>query len=246
MSQKKNFVVTGATKGIGRGVVEYLANCDECANVIAVCRPGSKHTGELRQRFKNNQKVHIFDGDVAELSSLQKVHQQMHQKGIVPDFVLNNAGVISPCKPVWDVTTEEMNQCYQVNVLGVFNSMKVFAPHMKDRKGAVIANVSSDWGICGSPGRSAYCMSKFGVEGLTKTSSFDVEKNELTIASVSPGMVLSDMLIAAYGQDQAKKIGVPIEHFVPHFVQKLGTINKSHNGQHLDFALKEAERAVGK
>jgi NAD(P)-dependent dehydrogenase (short-subunit alcohol dehydrogenase family) len=245
-NQKKNIVVTGATKGIGRGVVEYLANCENCQNVVAICRPGSKHTSELRQKFNGNPKVHIFDGDVAELNDLEKIGNQLKQKGIEPDLVLNNAGIITSCKPVWDVTQEEMDNSYKVNIRGVFNSLKVYVPMMRNKKNAVVANVSSDWGICGSAGRSAYCMSKFGVEGLTKTVAFDVEKDDLAIVSVSPGMVFSDMLVAAYGQEHAKKIGAPLEQFVPHFVQKLMGINKSQNGQHLDFSFKEGERAVGK
>lgn len=84
---------------------------------------------------------------------------------------------------------------------------------------------------------------------MTQAAALDVEKLPCTIVSVDPGMVYSDMLVETFGESEAKKIGVPCEKFVPHFVEKMWGIQKSANGQHLNFALEgygAGPRATGK
>ena len=244
---KKVILITGVTRGIGRGLLENLANCDSCQTVIGICRSDSPHLNEMKSQFGNNQKVKLFSADVSNFESLQQVLQQLHQENLHPDIVIANAGIITPRKPVWDITQEEMNENFEINVRGVFNTMKVFLPHLKDKQNSVIANISSDWGTCGSKGFAAYCMSKFAVEGMTKAAALDVENLACTVVSVSPGMVYSDMLVEAFGEQEAKKLGVPCEKFIPHFVEKLWGIQKSVSGQHLDFAMEgQTQRAMGK
>ena len=223
-------------------MLEFLATNDSC--VVGVCKSGSRHLDELKQKFIGNQKVTILEADVTDLQSMEAVASELRKQKIQVDIVLSNAGVITSSKPFWEVSKEEIDETYKVNIRGVFNTMKVFYPLLKTVQGSVIANVSSDWGICGSQGRSAYCMSKFAVEGLTKTGALDVEKDQVCIVTVSPGMVHSDMLIEAYGEEESRKIGVPLKEFVPQFVDRLCSIDKSQNGQHLDLSHKSAHRAA--
>jgi NAD(P)-dependent dehydrogenase (short-subunit alcohol dehydrogenase family) len=246
---KKTILITGVTRGIGRGLLENLANSDTCQNVIGICRSDSPHFNEMKSQFGNNQKVKLFSADVADFNSLQQIAQQLQRDNLHPDIVINNAGIITPRKPTWDVTQEELNENFEVNVRGVFNTMKLFLPILKDKQNSVMVNVSSDWGTCGSKGLIGYCMSKFAVEGMTKAAALDVENLPCSIVSVSPGMVYSDMLVEAFGEQEAKKLGVPCEKFIPHFVEKLWGIQKSVSGQHLDFAMQgggQQQRVMGK
>ena len=237
----KTIVITGATRGIGRGILEHWAKSSQCDCIVGICKSGSSHFQELNNKFQGNQKVKLFEADVSDFDSLNNVVNELKDHKI--DLVLANAGVINKPKPVWEVTKDELDEAYRVDVRGTFNTMKAFLPVMKGNKGAVIANVSSDWGLCGTKGYATYCMSKFAIEGLTKTAALDVENEEVALVSVSPGMVATDFLIEAYGEEQAKKIGVSCEEFVPQFCEKLASIDKSQNGQHLDFAVKKATRA---
>jgi NAD(P)-dependent dehydrogenase (short-subunit alcohol dehydrogenase family) len=246
---KKTILITGVTRGIGRGLLENLAGCETCQMVIGICRSDSPHFNEMKTKFANHPKVKLFGADVSDFDSLHTVVQTLHKDNIHPDMVIANAGIITPAKPCWDVTKQEMDENYEINVRGVFNTMKAFLPHMKDKQNAVIVNLSSNWGTCGSKGRIAYCMSKFAVEGMTQAAALDVENLPCTLVSVSPGMVYSDMLVEAFGEEQAKKLGVPCEKFIPHFVEKLWDIQKSVSGKHLDFSMESGTagpRAVGK
>jgi NAD(P)-dependent dehydrogenase (short-subunit alcohol dehydrogenase family) len=248
-SNKKTILITGVTRGIGKGLLENLANCNECGTVVGICRNDSPHFNEIKTKFQNHEKVKLFGADVADFDSLQSVVQALHKDNIHPDVVIANAGIITPAKPVWEVTQQELDESYQVNVRGVFNTMKAFLPHLKDKQNAVFINVSSDWGTCGSKGRIAFCMSKFAVEGMTQAAALDVENLPCTIVSVSPGMVYSDMLVEAFGEAEAKRMGAPCEKFIPHFMEKMWGIQKSVSGKHLDFAMEGSgagARATGK
>ena len=236
-SGKRTVVITGATRGIGRGLLENLAQCESCQTVIGICRNDSPHLSELQNKFQGNSKVKIFGADVADFNSLNQVAHELRNNNITPDLVIANAGIMTPAKPFWEVSEQEMNESYEVNVRGVFNTMKVFLPFVKDNSNAMLINVSSDWGTCGRVGCAAYCMSKFAVEGLTRAAALDLEQHAATVVSVDPGMVYSDMLIEAFGEDEAKKLGAPCEKFIPHFVNKIMSVDKSKSGQHLDFSL---------
>ena len=203
----------------------------------------------MTSKFEGNNKVKIFGADVTDCHSLTQVVDQLKKANLQPDVVIANAGIITPAKPIWDVSEQEMNESYQVNVRGVFNTMKAFLPLLKDRQNSMIVNVSSAWGTCGRAGHVTYCMSKFAVEGMTKAAALDVEKHKTAVVSVDPGMVYSDMLIEAFGEAEAKKIGAPCEKFIPHFVNKIMSIDKSKSGQHLDFSLESGgagPRVTGK
>ena len=241
---KKTFVVTGVGKGIGRSVLDQAANSPNCGCVIGICRPGSPHFEELKTMYKVNNRVHIFEADVGDYATLEKVVNELKKLKIEPDFVLANAGTFTPRKPIWETTATEMEQAFRVDVVGCFNTMKAFIPMMRNRPGAVIANVSGDWGLCDNYGCGTFCMAKFAIEGLTKSAACDVEKDKLSIVTVSPGNVVTDLLIEAMGGEaEARKVGTSMEEFGPQFFNNLCSVSKNHSGQHLDFGIKKAVRA---
>ena len=86
MSTKKTIVITGVTRGIGKGLMENLANCDSCQTVIGICRD-SPQFNELKNKFGGNAKVKLFNADVANFDSLNHVVQSLHQENIHPDMV---------------------------------------------------------------------------------------------------------------------------------------------------------------
>ena len=244
MTSKKTFVVTGVGRGIGRSVLEQAAKSEECGCVVGICRPNSPHLKDLETQFKGNPKVHLFEADVSNFDMVEKVVNELKKLKIEPDFVLANAGTLTPRKPLWETPQSELEQAFNVDVLGCFNTMKAFIPMMRHREGAVIANVSGDWGLCDNYGCGTFCMAKFAIEGLVKAACCDVEKDKLSIVTVSPGSVVTDLLIEATGGEaEARKVGTSAEEFTPQFFDKLWSVSKSHSGQHLDFGVKKAARA---
>jgi NAD(P)-dependent dehydrogenase (short-subunit alcohol dehydrogenase family) len=236
-SEKKTVVITGVTRGIGRGLLEQLAKKDEFDKVIGICRDGTP-LNELKTQFKTqSSKVHLFGADVTNLNSMNQVASQLKTLKIVPDTVIANAGVFTRAKPVWEISELEFEDNCNTNVKGVFNTMKSFLPLMKDKKNAVFMSISSDWGTCGNKGFGANCMSKFAVEGLTQAAGQDTKNDQVTVVSINPGLVYSNMLVEAFGEAEAKKIGAPMDKFLTHFVTKMSGITRQANGQHLDFSL---------
>lgn len=245
---KKTVVITGVTRGIGRGLLEQLAKMDQFDKIIGICREGSPQLNELKTQFKGSSKVHLFGADVTNLTSLNSIASQLKTQNVQPDMVIANAGVFTAPKPVWEITESELTENFDTNIKGVLNTMKTFIPLLKDRKNSVMMTISSDWGTCGHKGFGAHCMSKFAVEGLTQAAGQDTKTDQITVVSVNPGLVYSNMLVEAFGETEAKKIGAPVEKFVPHFVNKMMGITKQMNGQHLDFSLEgtTAGRIAGK
>ena len=240
----KTFVVTGAGRGIGRAVLEEAARSKECGCVVGICRPNSPQLAELRSMFKDNAKVHLFEADVGDFAMMENVVKELERRKIVPDLVLANAGTLTPRKPIWEASSEELERAFKVDVMGTFNTMKAFIPMMREKEGAVIANVSGDWGLCDNYGCGTFCMAKFAIEGLVKAAACDVERDKLSIVTVSQGSVVTDLLIEAMGgESEANKVGTSIEDFTPQFFNKLWSVSKSQSGQHMDFGVKKAVRA---
>ena len=245
--EKKTIVITGVTRGIGRGLLEQFAKMDQFDKVIGICREGSPQLNELKTEFKGSGKVHLFGADVSNLNSLNQVSNELKNKNIQPDMVIANAGVFTPAKPVWEISESEFSENFETNVRGVFNTMKSFLPLMKNTKNSVLMTISSDWATCGHKGFGGHCMSKFAVEGLTQAAGQDTKTDQVTVVSVNPGLVYSNMLVEAFGESEAKKIGASMDKFAPHFVNKMLGINKQMNGQHLDFSLESTTaRIAGK
>ena len=94
-------------------------------------------------------------------------------------------------------------KCYLTSIIstlpGVANVMRAFIPSMIERKKGIIVNMSSGWGHSTSPGVSAYCASKWGIEGLTKSVAQELP-DPLAAIPVNPGVINTDMLQIAFGQ----------------------------------------------
>ena len=230
----KTIVVVGASRGIGLGVMKYLSEYADCHTFVGVVRK-SEDASNLSRMFADNKKVYIYQGDVVDQASMHNVAARMSDSNIVPDIVLCNAGVLTEPVSLEKVSDEDMSFSFQVNVLGPLHVMKAFSPSMRTRPGAVIVNVSSGWGLRGDVGQSTYCATKHALEGLMKCAAMEAENDPVSIVTVRPGMVVTDMLAKAVGSATlAAEQGVKVADFVPQFCHRLFRINKSHSGTHLD------------
>lgn len=86
MSTKKTIVITGVTRGIGKGLIENLSNNDSCQTVIGICRDSAQFN-ELKKKFAGNDRVKLFSADVANFDSLNNVIQSIQRENIHPDMV---------------------------------------------------------------------------------------------------------------------------------------------------------------
>ena len=236
--RSRNVVILGCSRGIGLGVLEYLASDQICANLVGVVRKDAD-VSNLRSRFQSNSKVRIICGDVTDLAAMKHVAKQVEELGIVPDLLLINAGVLTEPKPFDEISRADMQHSFEVNVLGPQFAMAAFLPLMRKVDGAVMVNVSSGWGLWGEAGQASYCATKHALEGLVKCAALDVADDPLAIVTVRPGVVNTGMLAVALGsKEAAEQRGVSVSTFAGQFCRKIFAITKANSGTHIDCGYK--------
>jgi NAD(P)-dependent dehydrogenase (short-subunit alcohol dehydrogenase family) len=185
-------IVTGAARGIGRGIAEALAR--EGAQLVLADLPSvDADTAETTRLVESHGvrsiSVHCDVRDYQDVTLM--VTSALDRFGRI-DVLVNNAGVINVA-PVVAMTEEQWDLVLDVNVKGTFLCSKAVAPHMIERRSGRIVNLSSQAGKRGSPGVAHYCASKFAVIGFTQSLAHELGPFNVTVNAVCPGMVDSAM-----------------------------------------------------
>ena len=156
-------IVTGAARGIGRGIAARLAQ--EGAAVVVWDRDADAFD-VAGAGFTPAAVVKV---DVADFSSVERgMAATMERTGRL-DILVNNAGVNGPVAPVWEYPLDAWDRVLAVDLTGVFHCCRVAVPAMRAAGYGRIVNVSSITGKEGSPGIAAYASAKAGVIGFTKS-----------------------------------------------------------------------------
>lgn len=193
-AQPKLIVLTGATRGLGRAMTEKLITL---GHTVLGCGRSREQVEALRQTFGPPQD---FDAiDVADAGQVGKWAQRLLKGHGAPDLLLNNAGLINRPAPLWQVPAEEFDRVIDVNIKGVVNVIRHFAPAMIARQSGVIVNFSSGWGRSTSPEVAPYCATKFAIEGLTQALAQELPRG-LAAVALNPGIIDTDMPRGAWGE----------------------------------------------
>lgn len=187
----KTAVVTGASSGMGKAIVELFAK--EGANVVAVARR-TERLAELKASLASAAgKVEAYAGDV----SLKEVNEGMIdfavQKFGALDILVNNAGIMDDMGPVGDVTDEKYEQVMKVNVYGPLAAMRKAVNVMKAQqsKGNII-NVASVGGMRTCAG-AVYCASKAALISLSKNTAFMYMPDGIRCNVIAPGGINTEI-----------------------------------------------------
>lgn len=185
-------IVTGAARGIGRGVALSLARAG--AHIVIADLPAVQNDMDETVRLIEAEGVqslaaHCDVTNEAQVSSL--VSTTLERFGRI-DILVANAGVISVA-PVAAMTEEQWDRVLDVNVKGTFLCSKAVAPHMIERRAGRIITMSSQAGRRGSPGLAHYCASKFAIIGFTQALALELAPFNVTVNAVCPGEVDSAM-----------------------------------------------------
>jgi meso-butanediol dehydrogenase / (S,S)-butanediol dehydrogenase / diacetyl reductase len=184
-------LVTGASRGIGRGIA--LALADEGADV-ALCGLHRDTAEALAQEIRaRGQRALAFAVDVSQAAAVADMVQQTAAGLGGIDVLVNNAGAGSAGNLV-DLTEEQWDRVMDVNAKGVFLACKYAIPPMLARGGGAIVNIASVAGRIGYPGIAHYSASKFAVIGLTQALAREVGRQGIRVNAVCPGHVPTDML----------------------------------------------------
>ena len=189
--QNKKAIVTGASKGIGRAISLNLAKngCD----LFLISRTEQdlkKVKDEILQNYKVNVSYHILD--ITNFESVQEIFETIIIKANSIDILINNAG-ITRYNILARMNLNQWNDVINTNLNGYFNCCKHIIKHMMKNKYGRIINISSIIGKNGNPGQINYSSSKAGLVGLTKSLSKEVGARNITVNSVAPGFIKTDM-----------------------------------------------------
>lgn len=192
MLDGKVAIVTGGTRGIGFEVVRTFLN-----NGASVALLGSKEESVTKAINKlkeenGNYPVIGFYPDLASEKEVKEVFSKVANEFGHIDILVNNAGLSSSTK-IEDYTIEEYDKIANVNMKGVFICSKEIVPYLKKTKGNII-NISSMVSIYGQSAGCVYPMSKFAVNGLTKSLSRELASVGIRVNAVAPGITKTDMV----------------------------------------------------
>jgi len=184
----KNALVTGSSRGIGRGIALRFAQ--EGANV-AINYVGAKEAAEDTRLAVEafGVKAVILPADVSSAAEVQALVEAAAAALGPLDILVNNAG-IEKHAPFWDVTEADYDKVLDVNLKGAFFATQAMVRHLKDggRQGRII-NLSSVHEEVPFPNFSAYCVSKGGMRMFTRNLAVELGSLGITINNIAPGAI---------------------------------------------------------
>lgn len=193
MTDSRTVLVTGATRGCGRAMAARLV---EDGHTVIGCGRSLEAVKDLESA---HGPAHRFDCvDVASDGQVAAWAASVIEQFGPPDLLLNNAGVINRSARLWELSAEEFDEVFDVNVKGVANVLRHFVPAMVERQTGIIVNFSSGWGRSTSPEVAPYCGTKWAIEGLTQSLALELPRG-MAAVPLNPGIIDTELLQSCFG-----------------------------------------------
>ena len=207
MSEEVVFI-SGASRGIGTAIAEHFAN------------KGYKVIGTSRTNFtfnSNNKNLIPISLDITNRDSVNECTNFLKENNLTPSILINNAGITSD-QLFLRMKDEDWDNVLATNLTGTFNLTKALIKGMiKNRHGRII-NISSVSGLMGNAGQVNYSSAKAGISGFTKSLAKEVGSRGITVNSIAPGFIETDMTSYLNEDDKQKLIqNIPLN--------RLGCVN---------------------
>jgi 3-oxoacyl-[acyl-carrier protein] reductase len=190
----KVVVITGASRGIGRGIAEVFAQ--HGATLAFTYASSDEKAKALENELTAlGGRARAYKSDASDFQAAQKLIDDVVAEFGTVDVLVNNAGITRD-NLLMRMTEEQWDEIMNVNLKSVFNLTKaVIKPMLKARSGSII-NMSSVVGVSGNAGQSNYAASKAGVIGFTKSIAAELGSRNIRCNAIAPGFIETEMTAA--------------------------------------------------
>ena len=183
-------IVTGASRGIGKAISIKLASYG--AKIMLMARNTVDMETVKELILSQNGIADIQAGDVSNFDDFSKtITKTLHNWGTI-DILVNNAGITND-NIIMRMKEDNWDNVLNINLKGCFYGIKAVTRTMINNKSGRIINITSVIGQIGNPGQSNYAASKAGIIGLTKSVAKELGSRNITVNSVAPGYIITDM-----------------------------------------------------
>ena len=210
-------IVTGAALGIGKATAERFAEAGaQVAVTDVLVDEGRELAAQIRDRGGDAE---FWEVDVSDEEEVRDMFAEIHDHFEGLDILVNNAGISGIDAPTHEVSSEDWDRVMDVNVKGVFYCTKHAIPYLKERGRGSIINLSSIYGLVGSPDVPPYHASKGAVRLMSKTDALLYAADQIRVNSVHPGYIWTPMVenhLASAGDVDEGRAEVAVLHPLGH------------------------------
>ena len=198
----KNVIITGASRGIGKGIAEVFAK--HGANIAFTYHSSDEKAKSLETELSvNGRKTKGYKSDASDFEAAQQlVKDVMDDFGSI-DVLVNNAGITKDGL-LMRMSEEDFDSVMNNNMKSVFNMTKAVATPMLKAKSGSIINMSSVVGITGNAGQANYAASKAAINGFTKSIALELGSRNIRCNAIAPGFIETEMT-EALGEETVKQ-----------------------------------------
>jgi NAD(P)-dependent dehydrogenase (short-subunit alcohol dehydrogenase family) len=189
----KIVLITGVTRGLGRAMADEFAHL---GHTVLGCGRSKFAIQQMAQSFG---KPHDFSSvNVAQDAEVKSWANRLLNTFGPPDLLLNNAAIINRNAALWRVSAQEFSDVVDINIKGVANVIRHFAPALTAVRRGVIVNFSSGWGRSTDKEVAPYCATKWAIEGLSQALAQELPPGVAAVA-FNPGIINTEMLQSCFG-----------------------------------------------
>jgi NAD(P)-dependent dehydrogenase (short-subunit alcohol dehydrogenase family) len=202
-------LVTGATRGIGKGIAECMAEAG--AHVIVSGRDTAVAEAVAKELWDAGGLASPLVADLADEAQVGALIPRVLEQHGGLDILVNNAGIDDE-RPALGYPLDVWRRIVQVNLEVPFRLSQAAAPHFLEKGAGVIINISSVFGLVGYATECAYASAKHGLTGLTKVLALEWSSKGIRVNAIAPGLIQTDLSKSMWQADDAARA---IKQFVP-------------------------------